>query len=65
MMNPSSNKKLIDVACGTGDVGKLFLDNTNKNAEITCVDPNKAMIKKEQIFKNDSHRKNALFAAHQ
>ena len=27
---------------------------------------NKAMIKKEQIFKNDSHhRKNALFAAHQ
>lgn len=26
---------------------------------------NKAMIKKEQIFKNDSHRKNALIAAHQ
>ncbi|MBD1138896.1 bifunctional demethylmenaquinone methyltransferase/2-methoxy-6-polyprenyl-1,4-benzoquinol methylase UbiE [Pelagibacterales bacterium SAG-MED46] len=46
MMNPSSNKKLIDVACGTGDVGKLFLDNTNKNAEITCVDPNKGMINK-------------------
>ncbi len=44
MMNPSSNKKLIDVACGTGDIGKLFLDNTDKNAEITCVDPNKGMI---------------------
>jgi demethylmenaquinone methyltransferase/2-methoxy-6-polyprenyl-1,4-benzoquinol methylase len=46
MMNPSSNKKLIDVACGTGDIGKLFLDNTSKNAEITCVDPNKGMISK-------------------
>ena len=46
MMNPSSNKKLIDVACGTGDIGKLFLDNTNKDAEITCVDPNKGMISK-------------------
>ncbi len=44
MMNPSFNKKLIDVACGTGDVGKLFLDNTNKNNKITCVDPNKGMI---------------------
>ena len=44
MMNPSLNKKLIDVACGTGDIGKLFLDNTNKNGEITCVDPNKGMV---------------------
>ena len=46
MMNPSSNKKLIDVACGTGDIGKLFLNNTSKDAEITCVDPNKGMISK-------------------
>jgi len=44
MMNPSFNKKLIDVACGTGDIGKLFLDNTNKDNKITCVDPNKGMI---------------------
>ena len=34
MMNPRVNRKLIDVACGTGDVGKLFLDSTNKEAEI-------------------------------
>ena len=46
MMNPSLDKKLIDVACGTGDIGKLFLDNTSKEAEITCVDPNKGMIDK-------------------
>ena len=44
MMNPRVNRKLIDVACGTGDVGKLFLDSTNKEAEITCIDPNKEMI---------------------
>ena len=44
MMNPSLNKKLIDVACGTGDIGKLFLDSTNKDNKITCVDPNKGMI---------------------
>ena len=46
MMNPSLDKKLIDVACGTGDIGKLFLDNTNKNNKITCVDPNEGMINK-------------------
>ena len=44
MMNPRVGRKLIDVACGTGDVGKLFLDSINKGAEITCVDPNKAMV---------------------
>ena len=45
-MNPSNNKTLIDVACGTGDLGKLFLDATSKNGEIFCVDPNKGMISK-------------------
>ncbi len=46
MMSPRKSRKLIDVACGTGDVGKLFLDSTNKDSEITCVDPNKGMISK-------------------
>ena len=46
MMNPSPKQKLIDVACGTGDIAKLFLDYLNKDSEITCIDPNKAMIKK-------------------
>ena len=44
MMNPSIKSNLIDVACGTGDIGKLFLDNTRKNLSITCVDANKSMI---------------------
>jgi len=46
MMNPSLNDQLIDVACGTGDIGKLFLDNTNIDSKITCVDPNNGMINK-------------------
>ncbi len=54
MMNPGSNKKLIDVACGTGDIGKLFLDSTINNPEITCVDPNTGMISKgkEKLIKH-------------
>ena len=31
MMSPSLGKNLIDVACGTGDIGKIYLDSTNKN----------------------------------
>ena len=46
MMNSSPNQKLIDVACGTGDIAKLFLKYVNNNAQISCVDPNKEMLKK-------------------
>ena len=46
MMNPSLDKDLIDVACGTGDIAKLFLKYVNKPSQITCVDPNVGMIKK-------------------
>ena len=56
MMNPSKNQKLVDVACGTGDIAKLFLDKVDKSSQVTCVDPNKAMIlkgkKKLFRFKN-------------
>ena len=46
MMNPSSNQNLIDVACGTGDIAKLFVKHVNKLSRIACVDPNKGMINK-------------------
>ena len=46
MMNASPKQKLIDVACGTGDIAKLFLNNISRDAQITCVDPNKGMINK-------------------
>jgi len=43
-LNPSSNKILADVACGTGDIAKMYLDFTNKGEKIFCIDPNKSMI---------------------
>ena len=45
MMNPSNKKKLIDVACGTGDIAKLYIEATNKNSSILCIDQNINMIK--------------------
>ena len=55
MMSPSVNKKLIDVACGTGDIGKLFLDSVKYKGKVFNIDPNKKMIKEaEKIdFKNN------------
>jgi len=44
MMNPSTNQNLIDVACGTGDIAKLFVDATKNKSKVLCVDPNKKMI---------------------
>jgi len=52
-MNPSKDKRLIDVACGTGDLGKLFLDSTNKDGKIFCVDPNKGMVSKGKTKLNN------------
>ena len=52
LMNPSKDKTLIDVACGTGDIGKLFLDSINNNNKVICVDPNKKVISKGKIKLN-------------
>ena len=38
--------KLIDVACGTGDIAQIYLRKVSNEAEITCVDPNQGMISK-------------------
>ena len=46
LMNSTADQKLIDVACGTGDIAKLFLENVNHSSFVTCIDPNKGMIKK-------------------
>ena len=45
-MAPFPKKKLIDMACGTGDLGKLFLENTNYEGKVLFVDPNSRMIEK-------------------
>ncbi len=56
MMSPSINKKLIDVGCGTGDIGKLFLENVKFKGEVFNIDPNKKMLeqgkKRLKSFKN-------------
>ena len=44
MMAPTRNKKLIDVACGTGDIGKLFLEKTDYEGTVFNIDPNENMI---------------------
>ncbi len=55
-MKPSNDKNLIDVACGTGDIAKLFLDLTKNNESITCIDPNEGMLnqgkEKLKLYKN-------------
>jgi demethylmenaquinone methyltransferase/2-methoxy-6-polyprenyl-1,4-benzoquinol methylase len=34
------------MACGTGDVGKLFLENTNYEGKVLFIDPNSKMLEK-------------------
>ena len=40
IMSPSKNTKLIDVACGTGDIGKLFLESLNYNGKVYSIRTN-------------------------
>ena len=44
MMSPSKNTKLIDVACGTGDIGKIYLESVKNVGQVFNVDPNEKMI---------------------
>ena len=55
---PTNNKKLLDVACGTGDLVKLYIKFTNNNCQIHAVDPNSKMIeigKKKLVQFNNIH----------
>ena len=63
LMNPAPNQRLIDVACGTGDIAKLFLESFNQSSEITCVDPNKGMIKKGKEKLNKFQNLNWILAS--
>ena len=51
MMNPSEKKKLIDVACGTGDITKLYIEATKNDASILCVDSNAKKINECKNFR--------------
>ena len=39
-LNPQENTKLIDVASGTGDIAKLFLEYIDHKGNVYCVDEN-------------------------
>ena len=43
-LNPQKNTILIDVASGTGDIAKLYLDKINYKGFVSCVDDNKEML---------------------
>ena len=45
-MKPTKGKRLVDVACGTGDIAKLYLKATSIKEKIFCIDSNKKMISK-------------------
>ena len=44
-LNPQENTTLVDVASGTGDIAKLYLNKTNYNGSVFCVDENEGMLK--------------------
>ena len=43
-MRPSQSSTLIDVASGTGDLAKLYLDRINDRGLVFCVDENEEML---------------------
>tara|TARA_B100000686_G_scaffold342491_1_gene421760 strand:- start:229 stop:933 length:705 start_codon:yes stop_codon:yes gene_type:complete len=43
-LNPSKNSKLIDVASGTGDIAKLFLEKIDYSGNVCCLDENEGML---------------------
>ena len=57
-LNPQKNTKLLDVASGTGDIAKLYLEKINYIGLAYCLDENKEMLKlNKEKFKNNSNVK--------
>jgi demethylmenaquinone methyltransferase/2-methoxy-6-polyprenyl-1,4-benzoquinol methylase len=58
LLNPQINTKLIDVASGTGDIAKLFVEKINYKGFVYCVDENQGMLNlNKKKFKNNSSLK--------
>jgi len=55
-LNPQENTILTDVASGTGDIAKLYLNKINYKGSVYCVDENKEMLNlnKKKIKKNSN-----------
>jgi len=43
-LNPQENTILVDVASGTGDIAKLYLDKIKYKGNVYCVDENQGML---------------------
>jgi len=57
-MNPQNNTELVDVASGTGDIAKLFLEKVNYKSNVCCVDENEGMLGlNKRKFKNSTNIK--------
>ena len=57
-LNPQKNTKLIDVASGTGDIAKLFMNEVNYKSFVYCVDENKGMLNQsKKKFKENANIK--------
>ena len=57
-LNPQENTSLVDVASGTGDIAKLYLNKINYNGHVCCVDVNKEMLNlNKKKFKKNSNIK--------
>ena len=57
-LNPQKNTTLIDVASGTGDIAKLYLNKINYKGYAYCVDKNKEMLDlNKKKFKEDANVK--------
>lgn len=56
LLNPQKNTILIDVASGTGDIAKLYLNKINNKGFVCCVDENRGMLdlNKKKIKKNNN-----------
>ncbi len=58
LLNPQKNTTLIDVASGTGDIAKLYLNKVNNKGYVCCVDENKGMLSlNKKKFKENSNVK--------
>jgi len=57
-LNPQKNTKLIDVASGTGDIARLYLNKINYKGYAFCVDKNKGMLEiSKKKFKESTNVK--------
>ena len=55
-LNPQKSTTLVDVASGTGDIAKLYLDKVQYKGSVYCVDENKGMLdlNKKKLEKNSN-----------